>query len=404
MARRVPPDMIMLDVRTLLVPLVLTAILSAVALCLVNRQNLPVPGVSRWAIGHVLGAIGMIFSAARDVLPSILGIVASNALIVLALVFLLAGFEQFVGRRSWVRAGLVLSGLVTAALAYFTYIQPSIVARVMAMSLASALLCGATAITLLRSGPSPVLVRQICGIVNLALSLFYAVRFYVASGDNFTDYFTGATFIVGVHLFGFVHQLTLAFTQLILISEWLNADLKRQASIDPLTGALNRRAFTFLAGKSLSRSERSNHSLSVLLCDLDHFKRVNDTRGHAFGDQVLCRFASVVLSALRVEDSFCRYGGEEFVTLLPDTRPEEAVAVAERLRRAYEVEASTLGINGTVSVGVAYFVSGDTLESLIRRADLALYQAKAAGRNCTILARDDAGIAFVPAREVLFPA
>jgi len=392
----------MLDVRTLLVPLVLTAILSAGALCLVNRQNFPVPGVARWATGHVLGAVAMIFSAARDVLPDALGIVASNALLMLALVFLLAGFEQFVGRRSRLWIWLALTVLVTAVLVYFTYVEPSIVARVMAMSLAPALVCGGIAVILLRPGPSPVLVRQICGIVNLALATFYVVRFYVASGETFTDYFTGATYIVWVHLFGFIHQLVLTFTQLILISEWLNADLKRQASIDPLTGALNRRAFTFLAAKSLSRSERSSYSLAVLLFDLDHFKRVNDTRGHGFGDQLLCRFASVILSALRVEDSLCRYGGEEFVALLPDTGPEEAVAVAERLRQSYRADPCAREVNGTVSVGVAIFTPGDTPDTLLKRADLALYQAKAGGRNCTFLALEDGGIAFIPAREVVF--
>jgi len=394
----------MLDVRTLLVPLVLTAVLSAGALCLVSRQNLPVPGVARWAIGHVVGAVGMICSALRDVLPDILGIVASNTLIVLALVLLMTGFQQFIGTKSSLRPGLVLTVLVAVVLAYFDYIQPSIAARVMTMSAASSLVCGIGGWLLLRPGPSPVSVRRICGVANLAVALFYAVRVYVAAGETITDYFTGATFIVGVHLFGFVHQMILTFTQLILISERLNADLKRQASIDPLTGALNRRAFTFLAGKSLARSERSNHSLSVLLFDLDHFKRVNDTRGHAFGDQLLCRFSSLVLSALRVEDTFCRYGGEEFVALLPDTDAKEAVAVAERLRLAYAGDEYARSVNATVSIGITHFIPGDNLESLLHRADLALYHAKDHGRDCSVLARDDAGIAFFPAREVVFPA
>ncbi|CCG40948.1 GGDEF domain-containing protein [Magnetospirillum molischianum] len=394
----------MLDVRTLLVPLVLTAIFSAGALCLVNRQNLPVPGVARWAIGNAIGAVGMFFSAAREVLPDFLGVVASNSLIVLALVFLLTGFQQFVGRPSSLRPGLVLTVIVAVALSYFVYIDPSISARVMIMSAISSIFSAISAWFLLRPGPSPILVRRICGMVNLSLSFFYAIRFYVSSGETITDFFSGATFIVGVHLFGFIHILINTFAQLILISEWLNADLKRQASADPLTGALNRRSFGLAACKSLAHAERSNEPLTVLLFDLDHFKRANDTRGHAFGDELLCRFAALAQSSLRTEDSFCRFGGEEFVALLPNTDAKEAVVVADRLRRTYAQDESARCVNGTVSIGIASFIKGDSLDSLMRRADSALYQAKAAGRDCCILAPNDAGIAFVPAREVVSPA
>jgi len=394
----------MLDVRTLLVPLVLAAIFSAVSLCLVNRDNLPVPGVARWALGNAIGAVGMIFSATREVLPGFLGIIGSNALIVLALVLLLSGFQQFVGKKSNLPFGLALVAVVSVVLAYFLYVEPSIAARVVMMSAAASLLCGGTAWVLLRPCPSSVLVRRICGLVNLGMSVFYAVRCFVASGETITDFFSGATFVVGVHLLGFIHLLTNTFTQLILISEWLNADLKRQASVDPLTGVLNRRSFALSAEKAIARAERSNQPLTVLLFDLDYFKRANDTRGHAFGDELLCRFSALVQSALRTEDSFCRYGGEEFVALLPDTEAAQALAVAERLRQAYAEDDAARGIGGTVSVGVARFVRGDTLDRLMKRADLALYQAKESGRDRCILATDDGGIAFVPAREVVSPA
>jgi len=124
----------------------------------------------------------------------------------------------------------------------------------------------------------------------------------------------------------------------------------------------------------------------VVMMDLDHFKRINDRLGHATGDIVLRLFVSVAQRVLRTEDVFCRWGGEEFVTLLPATALPQALLVAERLRQSFAEEAADLApeaaeIGFTVSLGLAQLQGDEEIEELLRRADHALYRAKDLGRN-----------------------
>lgn len=162
-------------------------------------------------------------------------------------------------------------------------------------------------------------------------------------------------------------------------------ELLRLAATDPLTGAFNRREFTSLADQESQRANRYNHPLSIMMLDLDHFKRLNDTYGHAAGDKALQRFTTLCCNALRTVDIFGRWGGEEFVTLLPETDAEGAVIIAERLRKL--VSQSILVYNDqkisfTASIGIAQYRSGEvTVEGPLSRADSAVYDAKKAGRN-----------------------
>ncbi|MFP5502288.1 MAG: GGDEF domain-containing protein, partial [Candidatus Sericytochromatia bacterium] len=153
---------------------------------------------------------------------------------------------------------------------------------------------------------------------------------------------------------------------------------------DPLTGLLNRRTLDDALMRMVAFARRSGHPLSLLMLDLDHFKRVNDTHGHEAGDAVLKAFASVLSGSLRASDMAVRYGGEEFLAVLPDTGTDAALGVAEKLRRAVENLAIPMGeavVRPTVSIGVATLAAGESGEALIGRADRALYRAKGEGRN-----------------------
>lgn len=158
------------------------------------------------------------------------------------------------------------------------------------------------------------------------------------------------------------------------------------ASLDPLTSAFNRRTFVELAEKQLSRAQRLDAPLSLVLLDVDHFKGVNDALGRVAGDQVLRQFADVVRDQLRREDVFARYGGEEFCLLLPDVPGPGAVALAGRIRET--VAKTAFGVEGghvalTLSAGVAARLDEgpEAIEALIARADEALSIAKNRGRN-----------------------
>ena len=162
---------------------------------------------------------------------------------------------------------------------------------------------------------------------------------------------------------------------------------------DPLTGVFNRRTFLELAEKEIARSRRADTPLALVMLDLDHFKVINDRHGHLAGDFVLKRFVEITRFCLRQEDLFVRYGGEEFCVLLPNTTSDEALALAERVRRAVENAAFIFktgkdepAIPVTVSAGVAELDRArlEEIGGLVSRADEALYAAKRSGRNrCT---------------------
>jgi two-component system, cell cycle response regulator len=163
-------------------------------------------------------------------------------------------------------------------------------------------------------------------------------------------------------------------------------EIYRMTIIDGLTGAFNKRYFMEALEREMSRSQRYGRPLSVLMFDIDHFKRVNDTYGHLAGDYVLQALARVISTRARREEIFARFGGEEFVILLPETEKEGAMELAEQLRRRvgdYDFVFEGEEIPITISVGVAT-IHGDSLSEneLIKLADDKLYEAKKAGRNC----------------------
>jgi diguanylate cyclase (GGDEF)-like protein len=160
--------------------------------------------------------------------------------------------------------------------------------------------------------------------------------------------------------------------------------LENAAYVDALTGLYNRKHFCELAHISIERAQRLNQSIYTAMLDLDFFKNVNDTYGHAAGDMVLKTTADVIRQAIRSYDLLCRYGGEEFVVLITDSGETEALNQMERIRENMEnTSTSYEGLEITVacSIGLAKFVESDTLEISVRKADEALYEAKNSGRN-----------------------
>lgn len=166
-----------------------------------------------------------------------------------------------------------------------------------------------------------------------------------------------------------------------------NAELHRIATTDPLTGAWNRRHVQHLLEVEMASSARHGSPLSMLMFDVDHFKRVNDRHGHLVGDQVLIRMTGLTQQYLRTENALARWGGEEFVVLLPHCTAAEAFHLAERLRALLEACPMPAVGHVTACYGVAQWQPRETLDDWFKRMDEALYQAKAAGRNRVELAR-----------------
>jgi diguanylate cyclase (GGDEF)-like protein len=161
--------------------------------------------------------------------------------------------------------------------------------------------------------------------------------------------------------------------------------LHRLATTDPLTGVLNRRHFFTLAEQEFDRSHRYDHQISIILIDVDNFKEINDTYGHVAGDQLLQTIARRFTGNLRQMDIIGRYGGDEFVILLPETNQEQARIAAERLHEVVtqdSVDTPKDTIQLQISMGVASLNNrSDDMEKLLIKTDQALYAAKEAGRN-----------------------
>ena len=168
--------------------------------------------------------------------------------------------------------------------------------------------------------------------------------------------------------------------------------LRELTITDDLTGLYNMRHFYFQVQLEMDRAVRYNHALSLLLLDVDRFKEYNDTYGHLEGDQILIKLGEVIRECLRKSDTAYRYGGDEFMVLLPETRASEAMKVAERIRvRFAPANSYPLGdgsTHATLSVGVAEYRPGEKLSEFIKRADQTMYVAKGRGGNQSLLARE----------------
>lgn len=232
----------------------------------------------------------------------------------------------------------------------------------------------------------------------------------IGNGCRFgIPYLLSSTILCAVH-FGFI-SLTVSYWQQqghILMAPWFafimvplylfrllkrlndaNERLSNQSRHDELTWLYNRRAFNEQANLEYERLQRTNTPFSLLLLDIDHFKRINDTYGHLVGDQVLKSIAEIITGACRSEDFISRYGGEEFIILAPNQLEQEKESLAERIRRQVENSQIDIGsetLQVTVSVGVAFWdVNFQTVDSWTQAADSALYKAKEEGRNRVLI-------------------
>jgi diguanylate cyclase (GGDEF)-like protein len=377
--------------------LLVTMALSIVMLFVLHSlSHSDAKGIREWSLANALAAVALPLFAARGVLPDLLTIEVANTLLMGTSALMLAGFRRHRGvparwrlLLAWVAAGL-------AAIIAFHRLADSMVLRVVAMSLVHALLCLAIGWSVQRAvADAP---RR------------YPYRFTAWAGFGIGAVYLVRAWVYGMQVRGvariddsalnlvFFSMGTLALPALTLGAVMMtNAGIIARATYaadhDYLTGARSRRAFFELAERERARAQRTRASLSLLLFDVDYFKRINDAHGHATGDRVLVELVLRARTVIRSIDTCARLGGEEFAVLLPDTGAEMAQRVAERLRAALaQPQAGGAGepIACTVSIGVATLAPGETIAAMLSRADLALYAAKEGGRNRVVQAQPGA--------------
>lgn len=203
--------------------------------------------------------------------------------------------------------------------------------------------------------------------------------------------------LLAVHLFNltvvFFMFSYLALFYVITVTR-AHKSLARMATTDSLTGLFNRRHMIALTEKELARHNRKPINLTLMLMDIDHFKQINDEYGHDIGDRVLDAVSHLLKCSMREQDFIGRWGGEEFLAILPETDVDQAVAGAERIRQAVQaqaIESDGKKIGVTLSIGITQYRAEEALSNAIARADHALYKGKSAGRNRVELALSEPG-------------
>lgn len=375
--------MLGLDVRSIILLTGLMGLLMSVVLFFLRRTYPPsIRGLGEWAVAPLVLFVATLLFAARGAIPNLLSIVLANLLLFSGTALFYFGTQRFFGLKPAIRfwCGVIVIALIPFS--WFSLFQPHYGIRLAVITAFMAMLTFTHFGLILAHGPRQ-FSSYFTGAWLLVLALTQVGRFIYswslpAPDATFDSSDRTQAMQLAVYAFAILAQ-TIGFV--LMATDRLRAELEHLATHDSLTGALNRRALIEACGLELARCRRNYQVMALLVMDLDHFKAINDTYGHQTGDRVLVDFARRVGHVLRQPDRFGRFGGEEFVVLLPETSLAEARVVAERIRA--EVASGNKELPAcTVSIGVAANGPDDLeVEAIVARADAAMYRAKEGGRN-----------------------
>jgi len=355
-------------------------------LALYNRR---VTGMSWFAGGMIAGLVKLILQGLEGKVPTVLSSMLANELYLVSFMMQWMGLRWFVLRKPlrsrwpWIAVALVLAAYTVMYIGRIPYTGNVI-------NVPFVVVCGASVWILLRYGRQQFAV--VSRVAAAVLSGAMGVAAYRAALTNLrytrpwetVHAQTDPRWLYSLAGMAFFATFMVMCDLWFLVTE-LGRELAEQASTDSLTGALNRRAMEEAALREMARSMRYGYMLCMIMIDIDNFKHLNDSRGHAAGDLALQAFTRQVKTTLRSHDLLARTGGDEFTILLPDTPASAGIAAAERVRRAIEaleIPHEHGPIQFTVSAGVAQLDSAHGgWEGMMKRADEAMYEAKRQGRN-----------------------
>jgi diguanylate cyclase (GGDEF)-like protein len=376
-----------LDVNTLFMVTIYVEAILGLLLLFAWAQNMAIRAVCWWGFAHMIRAASVVLFGLYGSAPDLITIDLANAMLFTAFAVTWTGARVFDGRP------VEPVYLVTGAVLWLLICRLPVLADAIDLRalIASGIITAYTWLTAYEfwRGRSEQLVSRWPAIFMLfahgALFLLRTplVKLLPWTPGN-SDLF-GSVWLTVLSFEALLFTISIAFILLAMAKERTELRHRTAAMVDPLTGIANRRAFLADAGAAAKRHDGNPKPSSMLLIDLDNFKSINDTFGHALGDRVLEIFTASTREALRGSDLFGRLGGEEFAVLLSDMNSEAAVTVAERIRESFaeatsEVDGNAVG--ATVSIGIAH-CDGAVLEvpELLAQADRALYFAKERGRN-----------------------
>lgn len=357
----------------------LIGMMSIVLFLLRNSYPPYVRGVTQWASALGILCFSSALLATRGVLPDFMTVFVANCLHMIGLTILYFGsrrhFNLSVAPRNWI----IFGSLCAVAIGTVPMVSSSYTLRASVITLFIAVNLVLHARVIYKHGDATFAYRFTALVIasEAAISSLRVISYlFDRTESHLFDNSLGQAIYVSSFIYGSV-LAALGFT--LMASTRVRKELEHLASHDSLTGCLTRRAWLEICEQEMDRSVRSGRQMTLLMMDIDHFKKINDTFGHQVGDRVIVSVIKHASTALRRADSLGRYGGEEFVALLPETGAEQALVVAERIRSAIEKSGDEPGC--TVSIGVATNNVKLSVDGLLALADEAMYRAKSNGRN-----------------------
>ncbi|NQD36376.1 GGDEF domain-containing protein [Permianibacter sp. IMCC34836] len=366
--------------------LILTGVMQLLAACaslLVHETGVTRQVLRWWVLAQVIAGIGHIARLVIDPSHLFLNTSLPNALISLSLAMMTYAMARLLQRQF--RALMLVSVVI---------ILLQLIARELTHSEAQRLLLASALITVQFFLLSYLYWRAEVGrraltnslmLGNAIAAVAMCARLWEAAHAGSEYNFSHAGLAQQIALVGYFSGMVVnGFGFLLILIDRGTEELVRLSSLDSLTETLNRRSFLVVAKQQLAQAERGHHPVSLLICDLDHFKQINDQHGHHAGDRMILALVGVARQTMRHSDSLARWGGEEFVLLLPQTDLAGARQIAERLNKAFAaitISHGQLTLHATVSIGIAERRGKESVEQTLDRADRALLMAKANGRN-----------------------
>jgi diguanylate cyclase (GGDEF)-like protein len=375
-----------LDPRSVIMLAGLMGVMMALVMFFMRRSYPPsIRGLSDWARGPLVAFVSTLLFAARGFFPDFLTIVVANVVLFQACILYYSGSQKFLQGHSDTRGWTLLNGVIGLSMFWFSSVKPDFEARLLIVTLAVSLLFFAHALLYLRHRPRVFGQRLMIGLL-LAQAVVAALRFVSVvmgmAGSNLME----ATWIQALYISMYsISVLLLSIAVILMATDRVHTEFEYMATRDSLTGALNRRALLDACRDAFTSTSGQQH-MALLMVDLDHFKGINDRFGHQMGDRVLREAVHRMQRAVGDAGLLGRYGGEEFVVLLPGVGKAEAMAVAARLKQAIDepfAADSPMAKVGSiaVSIGVAAREDGKGVDEVLAKADAALYRAKAMGRD-----------------------
>lgn len=349
-------------------------------------RNYPkhIQGISEWSLAAFIMALAIPLFIARNHIPDFLSIAVANLMILICLMVMNSGIRKFAGIQTRINKSFLylFIGTHVSGLIWFTYIQPYVTLRVLWISSFSFFVVLDQLILVIKKLPGSagrsVLIVSLAGLIITGVILLASLALGYSQAINIFDTSPLQLLLLATPAI-MVPLVTVSY--IMLASEKIHTELEFISQHDDLTGCLNKKTVLNRLEQEISRANRYQYDLTMMLIDLDDFKKINDAYGHLEGDKVLMNFTGITRQSIRNTDIIGRFGGDEFLVILPNTNIKKALVLSDRIHKAAADSSHT---PWSVSIGISEWQGKqDSLNDLFTRADRSLYLSKQLGKNQT---------------------